>query len=180
MTKWNLLPGDVINRIYKFKHQLDIKPSLRTIERFQYRTFDHSNVFFNCTAPIKELLKRKGGTTITTKKIYICLKYYNYDGEEECYFKMSPEYMSVVARKLDVTIRPIYECRIDTYPLALTIKYNKSRLKTPITRIEMIDLVALLKISFVSFLDRRVMIENIYTTKYNYQITCITLDLSCD
>ena len=46
MSKWNLLPDDVINRIYKFKHQLDMKESLRTIERFKYRKYEHANVFF--------------------------------------------------------------------------------------------------------------------------------------
>ena len=151
MTKWNLLPDDVLNRIYEYKHQLDIKASLRIIQRFQYRTFEHSNVYFNCTASIKELLKTKGRRTITTKKIYICLKNYNCDGEEECYFKMSHQYMAEVAEKLDLTIRPYYDGPNDTYPLALLIKYNKSRLKNPVTRIEMIELVALLKISFVSF-----------------------------
>ena len=88
--------------------------------------------------------------------------------------------MAVVAEKLDVTIRPYYDCPIDTYPLALLIKYNKSRLKNPMASIEMIELVALLKISFVSFLDRRVMIEQIYTETFNNQIACINLDLSCD
>jgi hypothetical protein len=179
MTKWNLLPEDVLNRIYQFKHQLDIKASLRIIQRFQYRTFEHSNVYFNCTSSIKELLKTKGVTTIKTKKLYICLKNYNYDGEEECDFKMSHQYMAEVAEKIDVTIRPYYDCPIDTYPFALLIKYNKSKLNNPITRIEMIELVALLKISFFSFLYRRVMIEQIYTDKLNYQITCINLDLSC-
>ena len=87
--------------------------------------------------------------------------------------------MGVVAEQLDVTIRPYYDCPIDTYPLALLIKYNKSRLKNPITRIEMIELVALLKIYFVSLLDRRVMIEQIYTETFNNQITVIHLDLSC-
>ena len=56
MTKWNLLPDDVLHRIYEYKHQLDIQASLRIIERFQYRTLEHSNVYFNCTASIKELL----------------------------------------------------------------------------------------------------------------------------
>ena len=117
--------------------------------------------------------------TITTKKIYICLKNYNCDGEEECYFKMSHQYMAEVAEKLDLAIRPYYDGPNDTYPLAPLIKYNKSRLKNPVTRIEMIELVALLKISFVSFLDRKVMIEPIYIEKFNNQITCINLDLSC-
>ena len=71
MAKWNLLPDDVLNRIYEYKHQLDIKASLRIIQRFQYRTFEHSNVYFNCTTSIKELLKTRGKRTITTKKIYI-------------------------------------------------------------------------------------------------------------
>jgi hypothetical protein len=87
--------------------------------------------------------------------------------------------MAEVAEKLDLTIRPYYDCPMDRYPVALLIKYNKSRLKNPVTRIEMIELVALLKISFVSFLDRKVMIEQIYTEKFNNQITCINLDLSC-
>ncbi len=90
---------------------------------------------------------------VSTKKTYIDLSNYAYVGEEECYLKMSPEYMSVVAKKLDITIRPFYECLIDTYPIAVTIKYHKSRLKNPITLIEMIELLALLKISFVSFLN---------------------------
>ncbi len=58
MTKWNLLPDDVIYRIYQFKHQLDMKDSLRTIERFQYRKYEHSNVYFNCISPIKDLFKK--------------------------------------------------------------------------------------------------------------------------
>ena len=95
MSKWNLLPDDVINRIYKFKHQLDMKESLRTIERFKYRTFEHANVYFNHVSSIKDLLKYR----ISTKKIYICLKNYNYEGEEECYFRMSPEYMVEVSEK---------------------------------------------------------------------------------
>ena len=179
MTTWNLLPDDVTCRIYQFKHQLDMKDSLRTVQRFQYRTFEHSNVYFNCTTSIKELLKTKGKTTITTKKIYICLKNYKYDGEEECYFKMSHAYMTDVAEKLDVTIRSYYGSLLDRYPVALLIKYNKSKLNNPVTRIEMIELVALLKISVVSFLDRKVMVEQIYTEQFNYQITCINLDLSC-
>ena len=87
--------------------------------------------------------------------------------------------MAVVARKLDITIRPFYECLIDTYPIAVMIKCNKSRLKNPVTLIEMIELLALLKISFVSFLNRQVAITNIYTTKYNYQIKNINLDVIC-
>ena len=70
MSKWNLLPDDVIDRIYKFKHQLDMKESLRTIERFKYRKYEHPNVFFNCISPIKDLLRYR----ITTKKIYRDLK----------------------------------------------------------------------------------------------------------
>ena len=115
MTKWNLLPDDVLNRIYQFKHQLDIKASLRIIQRFQYRTFEHSNVYLNCTTSSKDLLKTKGRTTITTKKIYM-FENYNYNGEEECYFEMSHAYMAEVAEKLDVTIRPYYDCPNDTYP----------------------------------------------------------------
>ncbi len=59
MTKWNLLPDDVIHRIYKFKHQLDIADSLRTIEQFRYRTFGQSDVYFNRVTTIKDLLKKK-------------------------------------------------------------------------------------------------------------------------
>jgi len=175
MSIWNLLPDDVINRIYKFKHQLDMKESLRTIERFKYRTFEHSNVYLNHVSSIKDLLRYR----ISTKKIYICLKNYNYEGEEECYFRMSPEYMAEVAEKLDITIRHFYDSFLDTYPVGVIIKYNKSRLKNPVTLIEMVEILGLFKISFVSFLDRRVVIENIYTTKYNYQITCINLDMLC-
>ena len=175
MSKWNLLPDDVINRIYKFKHQLDMKESLRTIERFKYRKYEHSNVFFNCISPIKDLLRYR----ITTKKIYIDLKNYAYVGEEECYFRMSPEYMSEVAEKLDVTIRPFYECIMDTYPIAIMIKYNKSRLKNPVTLIEMVEILGLCKISFVSFLSRQIAITNVYTTKFNYQVTNINLDVMC-
>ncbi len=58
MSKWNLLPDDVIHRIYKFKHQLDIKDSLRTIEIFRYRTFEQSDVYFNRVTPIKDLLNQ--------------------------------------------------------------------------------------------------------------------------
>jgi len=175
MSKWNLLPDDVINRIYKFKHQLDMKESLRTIERFKYRKYEHSNVFFNCISPIKDLLRYR----ITTKKIYIDLKNYAYVGEEECYFRMSTEYMSEVAEKLDVTIRPFYECIMDAYPIAIMIKYNKSRLKNPVTLIEMIEILGLCKISFVSFLSRQIAITNLYTTKFNYQVTNINLDVMC-
>ena len=67
MAKWNLLPDDVIYRIYQMKHQLEMKESLRTIQRFKHRTFEQSNVYFNCVAPIKDLLKYR----ITTKNIYI-------------------------------------------------------------------------------------------------------------
>ncbi len=175
MTKWNLLPDDVIYRIYQFKHQLDMKESLRTIQRFKYRRYENANVYFNCISTIKDLLKRR----ISTKKIYIDLSNYAYVGEEECYFRMSPKYMAVIALKLGITIRPFYQCLIDTYPLAVTIKYNNSRLKNPVTLIEMIELLALLKISYVSFLNRQIVITNIYTTKYNYQITNIELDVQC-
>ncbi len=175
MSKWNLLPDDVIYRIYQFKHQLDMKDSLRTIERFRYRKYEHSNVYFNCISPIKDLLKRR----ISTKKIYIDLSNYAYVGEEECYFRMDPEYMEVIAQKLDITIRPFYECLMDTYPIAVMIKYNNSRLKNPVTLIEMIELLALLKISFVSFMDRQISVTNIYTTKYNYQVTNINLYVVC-
>jgi len=175
MTKWNLLPDDVIYIIYQFKHQLDMKDSLRTIERFKYRTFEQSNVYFNRVTPIKDLLKKR----ITTKNIYICLKNYSYVDEEECYFRMSPEYMAVMARKLDITIRPYYDSFIDAYPVGVMVKYNKSRLKNPVTLIEMIEMLALFKISFVSFTDRRVVIDKIYTSKYNYQISCINLDITC-
>jgi hypothetical protein len=58
-----------------------MKESLRTIERFKYRKYEHSNVFFTCRSPIKDLLRYR----ITTKKIYI-FENYAYDGEEECYF----------------------------------------------------------------------------------------------
>ncbi len=58
MTKWNLLADDVIYRIYQFKHQLDMKDSFRTIERFRYRTFEQSDVYFNRVTPIKDLLKK--------------------------------------------------------------------------------------------------------------------------
>ena len=175
MAKWNLLPDDVIHRIYQFKHQLDIADSLRTIEQFRYRTFEQSDVYFNRVTPIKELLKKR----IRTKKIYICLKNYAYVDEEECYFRMSPDYMAEMAQKLDITIRPFYDNFLDSYPVAVMIKYNKSRLKNPVTQIEMIEMVALFKISFVSFMDRRVMIDKIYASKYNYQISCINLDITC-
>ncbi len=58
MSKWNLIPDDVIYRIYQFKHQLDMKDSLRTIERFRYRTFEQSNVYLNRVTTIKDLLKQ--------------------------------------------------------------------------------------------------------------------------
>ncbi len=58
MTKWNLLPDDVIYRIYQFKHQLDIADSLRTVEIFRYKTFGQSDVYFNRITPIKDLLKK--------------------------------------------------------------------------------------------------------------------------
>ena len=67
MVKWNLLPDDVIYRIYQMKHQLEMKESLRTIQRFKHRTFEQSNVYFNCVFPIKDLLRYR----ITTKKLYI-------------------------------------------------------------------------------------------------------------
>jgi hypothetical protein len=57
MSKWNLLPDDVINRIYKFKHQLDMKESLRTIQRFKYRKYEHSNVFFKLYITNKRFIK---------------------------------------------------------------------------------------------------------------------------
>ena len=176
MTKWNLLPDDVINRIYKFKHGLDMKESLRTIERFKYRTFEQSNVYFNSIWSIKDLLRYR----ISTKKIYINLKNHDYDeNEEECYFRMSPEYMRLMVAKLDMTIRPFYEFENDSYPVAVMIKFNKSRYNNPVTLIEMIELLGLFKISFVSFLSRQIAITNIYTVKYNYQITCIHLDFVC-
>ncbi len=87
--------------------------------------------------------------------------------------------MAMMAQKLDITIRPFYDSFLDTYPVAIMIKYNKSRLKNPVTLIEMIELLALFKISFVSFMDRRVVIDKIYTSRYNYQISCIDLDLTC-
>ena len=67
MVKWNLLPDDVIYRIYQMKHQLEMEESLRTIQRFKHRTFEQSKVYFNCVSPIKDLLQYR----ITTKKIYI-------------------------------------------------------------------------------------------------------------
>jgi hypothetical protein len=94
-------------------------------------------------------------------------------------FRMSPEYMSEVAEKLDITIKPFYECIMDTYPIAVMIKYNKSRLKNPMTLIEMIEILGLFKISFVSFLSRQIAITNLYTTKFNYQVTKINLDVMC-
>ncbi len=59
MAKWNLLPDDVIHRIYQFKHQLELADSLRTIEQFRYRTFEQSDVYFKRVTPIKDLLKKK-------------------------------------------------------------------------------------------------------------------------
>ena len=100
-----------------------------------------------CISPIKDLLRYR----ITTKKIYIDLKNHAYVGEEECYFRMSPEYMSEVAEKLDVTIRPFYECIMDTYPIAVMIKYNKSRLTNPVTLIEMVEILGLFKNIFCFF-----------------------------
>ncbi len=70
MTKWNLLPDDVIYRIYQFKHQFDMKDSIRTIEQFRYRTFEQSNVYFNRVTPIKDLLK----TDKDKENIYIYAK----------------------------------------------------------------------------------------------------------
>ena len=176
MSKWNLLPDDIINRIFQFKHGLDMKESLRTIERFKYKTFNGLNVYFNSTSSIKELLRYR----ISTRKIYICLKNYNCEEiEEKCYFRITPEYIETMAKKLDITIKPFYDCHIDTYPVAVLIKYNKPRLRNPVTLIEMIELLGLFKIDFVSFRDRNIVIENIYTTKYNYQITNINLDITC-
>ncbi len=85
----------------------------------------------------------------------------------------------VMAQKLDITIRLFYDSFLDDYPVATMIKYNKSRLKNPITQIEMIEMLALFKISFVSFTDRRAVIDQIYTSRYNYQISCINLDITC-
>ena len=107
------------------------------------------------------------------------MKNYAYVDEESCYFKMSPEYMEMMEAELDISIRPFYECDIDSYPVAVLIRYKKSRLKNPIILIEMIELLALLKISFCSVIDRRILIEKVYTEKYNYQITCINLDMLC-
>jgi len=59
------------------------------------------------------------------------------------------------------------------------IKYNKSRLKNPVTLIEMVEILGLFKISFVSFLSRHIAITNLYTTKFNYQVTNINLDVMC-
>ncbi len=87
--------------------------------------------------------------------------------------------MAEMAQKLDITIRPFYDSFLDAYPIGVMVKYNKSRLKNPVTQIEMIEMVALFKISFVSFMDRRVMIDKIYASKYNYQISCINLDITC-
>ena len=87
--------------------------------------------------------------------------------------------MAAMAQKLDITIRPFYDSFLDTYPVAIMVKYNKSRLKNPVTQIEMIEMLALFQISFVSFMDRRVVIDQIYASKYNYQISCINLDITC-
>ncbi len=107
------------------------------------------------------------------------MKNYSYVDEEECYFRMSPDYMAVMAQKLDITIRPYYYSFLDAYPVGVMIKYNKSRLKNPITQIEMIEMLALFKVSFVSFMGRRVVIDQIYASTYNYQISCINLDITC-
>ncbi len=107
------------------------------------------------------------------------MKNYSYVDEEECYFRMSPEYMAMMAQKLDITIRPFYDRFLDAYPVAVMIKYNKSRLKNPVTQIETIEMLALFQISFVSFTDRRAVIDQIYASKYNYQISCINLDVTC-
>ena len=92
---------------------------------------------------------------------------------------MSPEYMEKLEAELDISIRPFYDCDMDSYPVAVLIRYKKARLKNPVTLIEMIKLLVLLKISFCSFIDRRVYIESINTEKYNYQITSINLDIAC-
>ena len=63
--------------------------------------------------------------------------------------------MAEVAEQLDVTIRPYYDCLLDKYPVALLIKDNKSKLKNPVTRIEMIELVALLKYLLFPFYIER-------------------------
>ncbi len=87
--------------------------------------------------------------------------------------------MAEMAQKLDITVRPFYDSFLDAYPIWVMIKYDKSRLKNPVTQIERIEMLALFKISFVSFIDRRVMIDKIYASKYNYQISCINLDVTC-
>ncbi len=66
------------------------------------------------------------------------MKTYAYVDEEECYFRMSLEYMAVMAQKLDITIRPYYDSFFDAYPVGVMVKYNKSRLKNPVTQIAMI------------------------------------------
>ena len=53
MTKWNLLPDDVIYRIFQFKHELDMTESLRTIERFKYRTFDEPMFILIALQPLR-------------------------------------------------------------------------------------------------------------------------------
>ncbi len=87
--------------------------------------------------------------------------------------------MDVVAQKLEITIKPFYDLFLDAYPVAVMIKYNKSILKNPVSQIEMIEMLALFKISFVSFTDRRAVIDQMYASKYNYQISCINLDVTC-
>jgi len=114
-------------------------------------------------SPIKDLLKYR----ITTKKICICVKEYVSVGKKECYFKMSPEYMESWKRNSRLVLDPFYECDMDSYPIAVLIKYKKSSLQNPVTLIEMIELLALVTISFCSFIDRRVVIENVCTDKYN-------------
>ncbi len=47
--------------------------------------------------------------------------------------------MVVMAQKLDITIRPYYDSLLDAYPVGVMIKYNRSRLKNPVTQTEMID-----------------------------------------
>ena len=129
MAKWNLLPDDAIYRIYQMKHQLEMKESLRNIERFKHREFEQSNVYFNCVSPIKDLSTYRK----TTTNIYICLKNYNYVDEEECYFKMSPERMDKLEAEFDISIRPFHDCDMDSYPVAVLIRYKKSRLQNPVT-----------------------------------------------
>ena len=87
--------------------------------------------------------------------------------------------MAVMAQKLDITIMPFYDSFLDAYQVAVMIKQNKSILKNPVTQIEMIEMLALFKISFVSFTDRRVVIDQIYASTYNDQISCINLDITC-